>query len=824
MQDSITVPRMSVQINIKHAARGVSLLLLLELFIGTILAFAAPAWQSFSLVVFLTVLSAATFFVYRLIHKEDLPSWHNWYFTAVVWVSLNVFAFLISGAAVPLAITNILFTISISPLLFNRLKSTLPMLISLAATLPILLVEFLLAPPFRLNLPESFSNLQPYLVAAITTALLLYLLRQFNLFSLRQKLIISFLLLSLIPVAGIRYFYDVSFRQALTESASQSLSSVASQTADSIDSFISANLEAVAIQSRSPAFQHLLMTGVNEFNYPVALVEARELIYSLHDLQAAAGEDSYLIGLSLINREGNVILDTAVPDGRFNPELGRNYSNDSIFLNTALIGLPYASPLRVVGEMQNARIIFAHRITNTEGRPIGIFTARFNARFLQDLLVQNRDLAGPGSYGVLFDENNIYLAHAIQPDLVYHSVVPLDSRLYNDLVTTGRLPVNPESVQSINFEELNSLLDNSSRQPTFTITDITNNNTTTQVATVRLSNYPWQIAFFQPEDIFLAPVFQQTVFSVILAGVIAVFAVVVAWVASTQLAGPILRLTEAAEAVSAGNLDVRANVDVQDEVGTLSIAFNSMTRQLRQTLEGLEDLVAVRTARLEATNEVGRVASSILNRDDLIGRIVNLITDRFGYYYTAIFLVDEDGVWANLIDATGDVGMALKAQGHRLQVEGNNMVGMAIRSYTPRIAQDVGEEPQRFANPLLPETRSEIALPLVVGDHVLGALNVQSREANAFDQQVIETLQTLANQVAIAIENANLFERTQEAARSQQRLNEFATNIQRATDISGILTTTINELSGMLDTSEISIRLASEEELTHDSNGAAGSD
>ena len=245
-----------------------------------------------------------------------------------------------------------------------------------------------------------------------------------------------------------------------------------------------------------------------------------------------------------------------------------------------------------------------------------------------------------------------------------------------------------------------------------------------------------------------------------------------------------------------------------------------MTRQLRQTLEGLEDLVAVRTARLEATNEVGRVASSILNRDDLITRIVNLITDRFGYYYAAIFLVDENGEWAELKDATGEGGAALKKQGHRLLVSGKNMVGLAIRTYTPRIAQDVDEETVRFANPLLPETRSEIALPLMVGDHVIGALDVQSKNVRAFDQQVIETLQTLASQVAIAIENAALFERTQRAAETQQRLNEFTTNIQRATDISNILSTTVTELSSMLETAEISIRLAPEDQLKQTNNGA----
>ena len=820
MLDAITIPRTPIHVNIARAARAVLIPLLLELVMAIILTITAPGWQGIVMIVVLAILAGLTVRVNALASKAASSPWHVWLLPAVVWLSLNLFNLFVAGAATPFAITNILFTISIAALLFGRARSTPVMLAGVGTTLPILLIDFVLRPGFRLQLPPSFGPLLPSLVVAITAALLLFLLQQFALFSLRQKLIISFLLLSLIPVAAIRYLYDVSFRAALTESASQNLASVAAQTAGSIDAFISGNLDAVAIQSRLPAFQRLLTIPPDDPAYAEAFQAAEAQMYSLQELHGGEEGESYLVGHSLIDREGIVILDTSFPQGRFNPELGQDLSGDAIFLTPSRIGMPYASPLRVTSDMQSSRIYFAHRIADEDNRPAGVFTVSYNARFLQDLLEENKALVGPGSYGVLFDEHNIYLAHALLPDLVFRSVDGLDPAVYDELVDSGRLPDEPNAIESVGFSELGRKLENSSSQPTFAVSDITNDNTTNQVATSRLANYSWQVAYFQPEADFLAPVNNQTVFSLLLSGVIAAIAVLVALFASNQLAGPVLRLTEAAEEVTAGNLNVRANVDAKDEVGTLAIAFNSMTRQLRQTLEGLEELVAVRTARLEATNEVGRVASSILNRDDLIASIVNLITDRFGYYYAAIFLVDEQGVWAELKDATGDAGRLLKAQGHRLQISGKNMVGLAIRTYTPRIAQDVDEEKLRFANPLLPETRSEIALPLVVGDHVIGALDVQSKQIRAFDQQVIDTLQTLANQVSIAIENANLFERTQRAVRTQQQLNEFTANIQRATDISAILTTTISELSGMLDTSEISIQLAPEDELKKTNNGA----
>lgn len=173
---------------------------------------------------------------------------------------------------------------------------------------------------------------------------------------------------------------------------------------------------------------------------------------------------------------------------------------------------------------------------------------------------------------------------------------------------------------------------------------------------------------------------------------------------------------------------------------------------------GLEERIAERTVQLKAVNEVGRAASAILDPEELIARVVNLITDQFNFYYAALFLVDTQNEWAELHNATGEAGRVLKENKHRLRIGGKSMVGTAISSAQPRIAQDVDIESERFQNPLLPYTRSEIALPLIVGDRVLGALDVQSTKENAFGPQEIDVLQGMAGQVAIAFENARLYQ------------------------------------------------------------------
>lgn len=206
---------------------------------------------------------------------------------------------------------------------------------------------------------------------------------------------------------------------------------------------------------------------------------------------------------------------------------------------------------------------------------------------------------------------------------------------------------------------------------------------------------------------------------------------------------------------------------LRQESGGAEAEVAGALQQIEAERSSLEERVASRTAQLRAVIEVGRAASAILDPEQLIAQVVQLISERFGYYYAAIFLLNEQGDQAELRNATGEAGRILKENRHRLPVGGNSMVGQAISTRQPRIALDTGAEPVRFDNPLLPYTRSEIALPLAVGDRVLGALDVQSTKAGAFGPSDIETLQGMANQVAIAFENARLFD---QSSRSLQEL------------------------------------------------------
>jgi GAF domain-containing protein len=251
--------------------------------------------------------------------------------------------------------------------------------------------------------------------------------------------------------------------------------------------------------------------------------------------------------------------------------------------------------------------------------------------------------------------------------------------------------------------------------------------------------------------------------SILLSVLALILGALFAYYATRSISDPVKELVETFQKIEKGDLKQRVPVTATDELATVAMHFNRMVARLDELQSTLEQQVKERTRQLTATNEVGRVATSILDPDKLLSRVANLITEQFNYYYTAIYLLDPSEKWAELKEATGQAGGVLKQNRHRLEVSGRSMVATCIRERMPRIAQNTADEKQRFENPLLPYTRSEIALPLIIGDRVLGALDVQSTKSADFGMEVIETMQNMASQVAVALENARLFQEAQQS-------------------------------------------------------------
>jgi GAF domain-containing protein/HAMP domain-containing protein len=252
-------------------------------------------------------------------------------------------------------------------------------------------------------------------------------------------------------------------------------------------------------------------------------------------------------------------------------------------------------------------------------------------------------------------------------------------------------------------------------------------------------------------------------------------AVVAALVLSQNITQPLLKLTKAAESVAAGDLRPVTGITRKDEIGIVARAFNQMTERLTVLITTLERRVAERTHDLEkrtqqlaAAARVSRLASSMRDVHELMDAVAVQITTQFDFYHIGIFLIDQQREYAVLQATASEGGRRMLGRRHRLRVGVEGIVGYVAETGSPRIALDVGDDPHFFDNPDLPETRSEMAIPLKVGEEVVGVLDVQSREPSAFSEPDVAILQTMADQIALAMENARLLEGT------RQRLREIA--------------------------------------------------
>jgi GAF domain-containing protein/CheY-like chemotaxis protein len=225
-----------------------------------------------------------------------------------------------------------------------------------------------------------------------------------------------------------------------------------------------------------------------------------------------------------------------------------------------------------------------------------------------------------------------------------------------------------------------------------------------------------------------------------------------------------------------------------------------------------------RSVQLQTASEVSRAANSILEPNPLIQQTVTLIQERFNLYYVGLFLVDESGEWTNepghwavLRAGTGEAGRIQIERGHKLEINSDSMIGECIRTFEPQTPQSIDEDSPRYVNPLLPETKTEIALPLVSRGQVIGAMSIQSQIENAFSEEDISILQTMADQVANALQNANLFNLTQARAEELAVLNQMGQALSQDLEITSILKNIYLYASRLLDTSTFYVALFDED-------------
>lgn len=223
---------------------------------------------------------------------------------------------------------------------------------------------------------------------------------------------------------------------------------------------------------------------------------------------------------------------------------------------------------------------------------------------------------------------------------------------------------------------------------------------------------------------------------------------------------PIGTLATISNAIARGDFSQRAQAQSDDEIGVLANTFNNMASQLQNTLQGLEQRVADRTRALATSTEVSRRLSAALDTNQLVKEVVEQVQQAFNYYHAHIYLMDAESKELIMAGGTGDAGRKMLERGHKL-APGQGLVGRAATTREPILVSDTSHSADWLPNPLLPETRSEVAIPITIGNQVLGVLDVQHNIVDGLKREDLEALQSIANQVAIAIQNARSYSELQ---------------------------------------------------------------
>ncbi|MCL4870898.1 MAG: GAF domain-containing protein [Anaerolineae bacterium] len=574
---------------------------------------------------------------------------------------------------------------------------------------------------YNLAQAESFNIRNGVVVVGGLSVALLAFARSLQRGSIRARLIISYISLALLPVILVGLAISlVNVQRAQTQ--------------------IFGQLDAIASQKETE-----LLTWVDQLQRTLAIsLTARDTDIVEQLLQTPTGENAEASVAQIEQSLQNVIVQTELFEEIFILDLqGRIVIStdaaqvDKIQINQLYfregVNAPYFQPPLFTPSLGTVSMVVSQPLYDSQQNKIGVIAGRVNLEQLTQIASR---LTGMG------ERSELYFIG-----------------LNNGLITRPRL-AESDGTLFIRSEGAVAAISRRERGQ-----GLYENYRGVQVVGV----YKWlpdlQMALLAEQEVdeAFATIRTGVLTSVIAVVVAAFLALMVALYMARTIATPVVQLADAAKVVAGGNLAERVELERDDEIGLLASAFNSMTGQLQMLIGGLEERVAEQTRDLTLAAEVGQRIATERNLDSLLTAAAQLIKDRFDLYHAQIYLTNPTEQLLILRASTGEAGRELLRRGHRLTVGPGSINGAAAANRQPVIVSDTQQDLNFRPNPLLPQTRSELAIPLLVGERVVGVLDLQSEYPNALSETNLSAFQTLAGQLAVAIENASLFTEVENA-------------------------------------------------------------
>ncbi|MDX1521398.1 MAG: GAF domain-containing protein [Anaerolineae bacterium] len=540
--------------------------------------------------------------------------------------------------------------------------------------------------------------------------------------SLQARLTLYFILFLLIAGVTLGVLAYWQSRTALQEDVIRRLETAAILKENEITRWLAEKRQTVRLVAQTPIVKTLAVDLLGQDESDPAFNSAYESLTAY--LNRVLKESPDILHLLILDQEGQVILSTDtsqednfhVTDTFFIEGLKDTYSQNVYFLPT----------------INRTTITLATPLDLETGQERGVLVAHLDLNRLDEIVL---DRAGLGETGetYLVDSLNVFIAQA-----------RVDQAAFPRGVHTEGID------RALSGENGNALYLNYEGMPVIGVYRWLADQEMALLAEIE-----------QGEA--LAPVNDLGLVIILITLVVIGLVSVAGYLIARQISRPVLAIAETASQVAVGNLKQRVPVMTKDEIGSLALAFNQMTAQLEELYTTLEERIEARTRRLEIVATLGERLSGILNLESLMIEVVNQIKESFGYYHAHIYLIDDTGENLVLAAGTGEAGAEMKAQGHAISLNANSLVARSARSGKIVNVADVREVPDWLPNPLLPNTCSEMAVPIMLEGRVNGVLDVQDDDVGGLDEGDENLLRSLANQVAVAIRNARLFEQIETA-------------------------------------------------------------
>lgn len=749
------------------ARRVIGLLLASHLVVHLLVGYAAfqtGDWQAQLIVGLVFLLELITLGAFQLI-RRDRPELAVEVSVGAWLALLPIFSLLIADLGAFLAIAAVIIVLAIASQVLSQRRTNRLIIASIIIGILSLLPD-VIDLPNRWLAPPEFLSIIRVVIGLVLVIYIYFIIRQFPNYALRTKLIVIFVAIGILSVGTISLVTNWMSRQALIEDANEALHAAALQTATSIDAFIQANKDIVRVEAQNPALAEYLSLPPEE---RAGSPQETAVINLLNAFRR--GDLVYISSYGLLDAQGFDLVDTYAEDiGSY--KYSRDYFKDAFFG-----GLPAASDIRYSEIADDMSIYFAAPVRNISGEIIGVLRLRYSANVFQQLVAQNSGQVGTGSFAILLDkEYYLRIAHGANQDLLFKTVVPLDPIRLSNLRIEERLLDRPRDELSTNQTDFAAGLARAGEGESYFTAELTGGGGPEAAAVVETQSQPWLVVFAQSEEEFLAPIADQTQATLVVAVLIGLSVAGLAVVFGQILSDPIVHLTAAAQRVAAGELSVQAPVETKDETGQLAEVFNSMTAQLQGLVGSLEEQVQARTTELTLSMEVGQQAAAIRDLEKLLSTITEFIRAQFNLYYVQVYMVDDTGEKLVLRRGTGSVGQTLLERGHSLPIGPGSIVGQVARNDQAIVVTDTVTSDIHKPNSLLPETRSELAVPLRVEGQVIGVLDMQANQPHTFTEKNLTVYEAMATQLALSIESARQWTLAQEA---QQRSAETLRRLTR---------------------------------------------